>query len=85
MNPFDICAPCIKITKSELLFEQYRMALSRGNYDIEDQNYDAIKCNQILIYFVQLMFNGLDGFYLREICILIYAITEDQMRKRIEA
>ena len=45
MNPFDIRVPCIKIANSELLFEQYRMALNRDKYDIEVRNYDAIKRN----------------------------------------
>ena len=31
MNPFGIHEPCIKIEKSEVLFEQYRMALNRKN------------------------------------------------------
>ena len=45
MNPFDICEPCIIISKRELLFEQYRMALNWDKYDIEVQNDDAIKRN----------------------------------------
>ena len=35
INPFDIPVPCIKITRSELLFEQFRMALNQDKYDIE--------------------------------------------------
>ena len=35
MNPFDISKPCIKIAKSEVLFEKYRMALNREKYEIE--------------------------------------------------
>ena len=46
MNTFDIRVPCIKIAKSELLFEQNIMAINRDKYDIEVQNYDAIKRNQ---------------------------------------
>ena len=57
MNPFVIHESCVKIRKNEIIFEQYRMSINRVKYDIEVQNYDAIKCNQILIYFVQLMFN----------------------------
>ena len=53
MNPFDISKPFIKISKSELLFEQYRMALKRDKYDIEVQNDDAIKRNRILFDFVR--------------------------------
>ena len=30
MNPFDIRVSCIKIARSEVLFEQYKMALNRG-------------------------------------------------------
>ena len=47
MNPFEIGKPFIIITSTELLFEKYRMALKREKYDIEVQNDDAIKCNQI--------------------------------------
>ena len=45
MNPFDIGKPCIMIAKSEVLFEQYRMALKRDKYDIEVRYDDAIKRN----------------------------------------
>ena len=53
MNPFDISKPFIKISKSELLFEQYRMALKRDKYDIEVRDDDAIKCNRIFFGFMQ--------------------------------
>ena len=43
MNPFDICVSCTKISNSELLFEQCKMALNWDKYDIEVQNYDAVK------------------------------------------
>ena len=49
INPFDIRIPCINIAESELLFEQYRMALNQDKYDIEVQNYDAIKRNRIFL------------------------------------
>ena len=52
MNPFEIGKPCIIIAGRELLFEQYRMALKRENYDIEVQNDDAIKRNGIFFYFM---------------------------------
>ena len=32
MNPFDIGKPFINISKSELLFEPYRMAIKRDKY-----------------------------------------------------
>ena len=47
INPFNIGKPCIKISKSELLFEKYRMALKRDKYDIEVRYDDAIKRDQI--------------------------------------
>ena len=43
MNPFDIRVQCIKIPNSELLFEQYRLALNWDKYDSGVQNDDAIK------------------------------------------
>ena len=57
MNSFGIHEPCINISKSEVLFEQYIMALSKDKYDIEVQNDDIIKrkqiffisCNKLLI------------------------------------
>ena len=48
MNPFEIGKPCIIISRSELLFEKYKMALNQGKYDIEVQNDDAIKRNLII-------------------------------------
>ena len=48
MNPFDISKQCIKIEKSELFFEKYRMALKREKYYIEVRDDDTIKHNQIL-------------------------------------
>ena len=35
INPFDIGEPCIHIAKSELLFQQYIIALNWDKYDIE--------------------------------------------------
>ena len=81
-NPFDIGVPCIKITKSELLFEQYRMALNWEKYDIEFLNDDAIKHNQILFDFMQRILNSLYGLYLYEKCPLIDTIMKDQLRKQ---
>ena len=76
MNAFDIGKPCINIAISEVLFEQYRMALIRDKYDIDVWNYDAIERNQIFLDFVQQMFNRLDGLYLHEKCLLIDTIKE---------
>ena len=84
-NPFDIHEPCINLAKNDLIFEQYRMNLNREKYCIEVRNDDAIKRNKIFFDFMQLSFNQLDGFYLREICLLIYAIMEDQTRKQSSA
>ena len=85
MNPFGIHEPCIKIEKNELLFEQYRMALNQEKYDIEVRNDDTIKCNRTLFDFMKWTFNYLDGLYLRHRCILIHAITKDQMRNQSAA
>ena len=80
MNTFYICVTCINIEKSELSFEQYRMALNWDKYDIEVRNDDTIKCNQIFFDFMQQTSNCLDELYLREICILIDVIMIDQLR-----
>ena len=66
MNPFNFDKPCINIPKSDVLFEQYRMAINWDKYYIEDQNDDAIKCNQILFDFMKRMFSRLNGLYLHE-------------------
>ena len=66
-NPFDIGVPCINISRSEVLFEQYIMAVNWDKYDIEVQNDDAIKRNQILFDFMQQTFNCLDVLYIHEI------------------
>ena len=78
MNPFEIDKPCIIISKRELLFEQYRMALNWDKYDIEVQNDDAIKRNWIFSDFMHWTFNRMDGLYLHERCLLIYKILEFQ-------
>ena len=62
MNSFDIGKPCIKIAKSEVLFEQYRIALNRDKYDIDLRNDNAIRRNQKFFDFMQQLFNRLDGF-----------------------
>ena len=45
INPIGIDISCIKIAKSELLFEKYRMALKRDKDAIEFQKDDAINRN----------------------------------------
>ena len=51
INPIGIDIPCIKIAKSELLFEKYRMALKRDKDAIEFQKDDAINRNQFFFKF----------------------------------
>ena len=82
---FDICVPCIKIVKSELLFEKYIMALNWEKYDTEVRNGDAIKRNRIWFDFMQLLLNCLDGLYLRERFVLVDTIINDQSRKQSAA
>ena len=50
INPIGIDQPCIKIAKSELLFEKYRMSLKRDKDAIEIQKGDAIKCNRFFLF-----------------------------------
>ena len=85
MNPFEIGKPYIIITRGELLFQQYRMALKRGKYYIEVQNDDEIKLNHIFFDFIQQKFNRLDGLYLYEKSLLIDTIIENQSRKQSAA
>ena len=74
INPFDIGKPCINIARSELLFEQYRMAHKRDKYDIEVRDDDAIKRNRIFFDFMQRTLNRLYGLYMDEIFILMDTI-----------
>ena len=73
-NPFDIGKLCIKIAKSELLLEQYIMALKREKYDIEVRDDDAIKRNRIFFDFMQQTLNRLYELYMDGRFILIYTI-----------
>ena len=66
MNPFDISKPCINITKSEVLFEKYRMTLNWDKYYIEVRDDDTMKCNRIFFDFMQRTFICLDGLYMDE-------------------
>ena len=74
MNTFEIGKLCIIITRRELLFKQYKMALKRDKYDIDLQNDDAIKCNRIFFHFMKQTFNRMDGWYLHEKSLLIDTI-----------
>ena len=85
MNPFYIVKPCIKIAKSEVLFEIYRMAIYQDKYDVEVQNDDKIKHNRMFFAFVQQTFNRQDGFYLHGNFILIDKIKGNQSRKQSAA
>ena len=46
------------------------MAPNREKYDIEVQNDDAIKRNELFFDFIQQMFNSQYGLYLNEKCSL---------------
>ena len=54
------------------------MAINQKKYDIEARNDDVINRNRLFFDFMQRTFNRLEGFYLREICLLIEAIMEDK-------
>ena len=66
---FEISKPCNIIAGRKILFEKYRIALKWNKYDIEVQNDDAIKRNQIFFNFMQRTFNRLYGSYLHGKCI----------------
>ena len=59
--PLDIGVPCIKIARSEVFFEQYRMALNCEKYNTEARNDDVINHTGIFFDFMQQTFNSLDG------------------------
>ena len=65
--PLDIHEPCINIANSEILFEQYRMALNQEKDDSEVRNDDTIKSKKIFFNLMQRTFNRLYGLRLREI------------------
>ena len=57
------------------------MALNRDKYEIEVQNDDAIKRNQIFFYFMQITFTILDELYPHEKCFLIDMIMKYQFEE----
>ena len=73
------------IANSELLFEQYRMALNQDKYEIEVRNDDAIKCYQIFFDFMQQTLNRLYGLYLHGKTFLLDTIIKNKLRKQSEA
>ena len=70
---------------SEILFEQYIMALNWETYDIEVINDDAIKRDQIFFDLMQRTSNRMDGLYIRERFILIDTIIKYQLRNQSAA
>ena len=66
INPIGIDKPCINISKSELLFEKYRMAIKRDKDAIEFQKDDAINRDQIFFDFTLRIFNHLNQLYGKE-------------------
>ena len=65
INPIVIDKPCIKVAKSELLFEKYRLDLKQDKDDIEIQKDDVIKCNRIFFGFMPIIFNHLNELYVK--------------------
>ena len=82
INPIGIDIPCIKIAKSELLFEKYRMDIKRDKDAIEIQKDDEIKSNRFF-YFMLRIFNHLTQLYVNEISLLIDTILKYQSRDDI--
>ena len=80
-NPMGIYQPCIKISNSEALLENYRMALMRDKYAIVIQKDDAIKRNRLFFDFLIIMFNNINQLYEKEKSLLIYTILPYQSRK----
>ena len=76
---------CIKISSSNVLFEQNRMALNQENFDIEVRNDDAINCNQMFFDLMKRTFNRLYGLYMHEKCPLIDTIIKYQSTKQSAA
>ena len=66
INRIGIDKQCIKIAKSELLFEKYRVDLKRDKDAIEIQKDDAINRNRILFDFMLGMFNHITQLYVNE-------------------
>ena len=61
------------------------MALNQDKYDLKVRNQYAIKRNGIFFYLMQRAFNRMDGLYLRERYLLIYANVKYQWRKQSAA
>ena len=80
INPIRIDQPCINISKSEVFFEKYRMALKRDKYAIEIQKDDAIKSKNIFFDFMLRIFNYINELYVKEKSLLIDTILKYQSR-----
>ena len=62
-NPLWIKQPCLTISKNEVLFEQYRIALKRDKDAIYIDGEDAINRNRLFFDFMLRMFDHLNKLY----------------------
>ena len=80
VNPLGIDRPCLKITKYELLFEKYRIALERDKDAIDIDGDDAIDSQRLVSDFMLRMFDNINELYEMEKSLLIYAILKYHLR-----
>ena len=63
MNPLVIKQPCLAISKNEVLFEQYIIALKWEKDAIDIDGEDAINSNRLFFDFMLRMFDHLNQLY----------------------
>ena len=73
--------PCIMITKNEVLFEQYKIALKWDKYAIDIDGDYAIDSHRLVFDFMPRMFDHLNQLYEMEKSLLIDAILKYYLRK----
>jgi hypothetical protein len=83
MNPL-IHEPCSALSSSQTLFEQYRVALNRDTWEINQTNEDPIKRATIFHNFLIRMFSHLTTYFLNDKDIVMAVILEEQEREQDE-
>ena len=81
MNPLGIKQPCLMISRDEVLFEQYIIALKWDKDAIYIDGEDAINRNRLFFDFMLRMFDRLNQLYEMEKSLLIETILKYHLRK----
>jgi hypothetical protein len=84
MNPL-IHEPCSEIVSSQILFEQYRVALNRDTWDISRLNdEEPIRRATMFHDFLSRMFQNLSTYYFEDKVIVMAVIADEDLRQQQE-